>query len=62
MLTVDNQDPLPLEIIDAQTLAADGLISVTLHADLSGRAAGLTLTQREKEVFATRRGSSYRLS
>jgi CubicO group peptidase (beta-lactamase class C family) len=56
-LTVADQDPLPLEIVDEHTLAtADGRISLTLHGDLSGRAAGLTLRQREQEIFATRRG------
>ena len=56
-LTVAGQDPLTLEIVDEHTLAtADGRISVTLHDDLSGSAAGLTLRQREQEIFATHRG------
>jgi CubicO group peptidase (beta-lactamase class C family) len=55
-LKVADQDPLQFEIVDEHTLAtADGRISVTLHGDLSGRAAGLTLRQREQEIFATRR-------
>jgi CubicO group peptidase (beta-lactamase class C family) len=62
-LTISGQAPLPFEIVDAQTLAtADGLISVTLHADLLGSAAGLTLRQQGQETFAARCGRSRRLS
>jgi hypothetical protein len=62
-LTIGDQAPLPFEIVDAQTLAtADGLISVTLRADLSGSAAALTVRQREQEAFAVRRGRSRRLT
>jgi CubicO group peptidase (beta-lactamase class C family) len=56
-LTLTDHDPLFLEIADELTLAtADGLISLRLHDDLSGRAAGFTLKQRGEEIFAARRG------
>ncbi|HJQ51850.1 MAG TPA: serine hydrolase domain-containing protein [Gaiellaceae bacterium] len=56
MLRIGEQDPLPFEVVDRNTLAtAEGLISITLHGDRSGT-VGLTLRQREQEIFATRRG------
>jgi hypothetical protein len=56
LLQVPGQDPLRFDVAEETRLvAAGGLISITLHLDLAGRASGLTLRQREGEVVATRR-------
>jgi hypothetical protein len=57
LLTVHGQDPLPLEIRDAQTLATgDGAVTLTLDNDLAGRAVGFMLRQRDRAIVAIRRG------